>query len=472
MVFSSLEFLFRFLPIFLCIYYVTPKKYKNLTLFAGSMVFYTIGEAAYCVLLFASVIINFFLGRWMYQKGEEEKGKKQKLLLVLALLFNFGMLFFFKYSGFVAENLNFVFERLTGRAGIFPVLARTLPLGISFYTFQIAAYVIDVYRRKIKAEDSLIRLGTYLTMFPQLIAGPIINYKEVEVNLRNRVVTFADFEEGLKTLSIGLAAKVIVADRIGTLWNNIQSIGFDSISTPLAWMGAFAYSIQLYFDFSGYSMMAMGLGKMLGFQIPVNFDHPYISRSITEFWRRWHITLGRWFREYVYIPLGGNRKGKARMIINLIVVWLLTAIWHGAGWNFVLWGVVLVSFMMLEKLFLLKYLEKSKVLSHVYLLILVPVTWIIFAISDMGQLGVYLGRMFPFVANEGVTINRLDYLKYLKDYWYLFGIGVLFASPYPTAFYKVIQKKGLGTVAVTVLLWVSIYYLAISANNPFLYFNF
>lgn len=471
MVFSSLEFLFRFLPLFLIVYYLTPQKYRNVTLFAGSILFYTIGEAMYSILLLASVLVNYILGRCMY-RGEEEKGRKQVILLTLAMCFDFGMLFFFKYSAFVAENINVIIGKLTGNAGVLPVVEQALPLGISFYTFQIVAYVIDVYRKKIKAEDSLICLGTYLTMFPQLIAGPIINYTEVSHCLKKRHVTAMDFEDGLKTLTIGLAAKVIVADRIGTLWNSIQMIGFESISTPLAWMGAFAYSIQLYFDFSGYSMMAIGLGKMLGFQIPVNFDHPYISKSITEFWRRWHITLGRWFREYVYIPLGGNRKGKLRMIFNLIVVWLLTAIWHGAGWNFVLWGVVLVSFMMLEKLFLLRYLKKSKVLSHIYLILLVPVTWVIFAITDMGQLGIYLGRMFPFFTKSGVTINRLDYLKYFKDYWYLFGIGILFSSPYPSVLYRVFQKKRVETLAVAVLFWISIYYLAISANNPFLYFNF
>lgn len=467
MVFSSLEFLFRFLPIFLLAYYVTPKKWKNATLFLGSIVFYTIGEVEYVVLLLASVLVNYAAGRWMNRK---ESGRKW--ILALALLFDFGMLFFFKYSGFVVENLNYILEKITGKVGVLPVAELTLPLGISFYTFQIVAYVIDVYRKKIEPEQSFVRLGTYLTMFPQLIAGPIINYSEVQEGLRDRTITLEDFEDGVKWLSIGLGAKVIIADRIGLLWSNIQMIGFESISTPLAWMGAFAYSLQLYFDFSGYSMMALGLGKMLGFNIPINFDHPYISRSLTEFWRRWHITLGRWFREYVYIPLGGNRKGKKRMLCNLVIVWMLTAIWHGAGWNFVLWGVLLVCFMMLEKLFLLPYLEKSRILSRIYMLILIPVSWIIFAIEDIGQLGVYLGRMFPFFAKTSATINQLDYLKYWKDYWGLFLLGILFASPIPSAFYKVVKKKPVGTVAAAIILWISIYYLAISVNNPFLYFNF
>lgn len=467
MVFSSLEFLSRFLPIFLLIYYITPKRWKNATLFLGSIVFYSIGEIRYLPLLLASVLVNYFAGQLM------EKWKSgRKLTLALALIFDFGALFFFKYSAFVAKNINLLFGMLLGKEGILPVMEVPLPLGISFYTFQIVAYILDVYREKIKPEQSLIRLGTYLTMFPQLIAGPIINYAEVRERLGDRTITLEAFEDGVKWLSIGLAAKVLIADRIGCLWSNIQMIGFESISTPLAWMGAVAYSLQLYFDFSGYSMMAMGLGKMLGFEIPVNFSHPYISKSLTEFWRRWHITLGRWFREYVYIPLGGNRKGKARMICNLAIVWMLTAIWHGAGWNFVLWGVLLTVFMILEKIFLLPYLEKSRLLSRIYMFLLIPVSWVIFAIEDMGQLGIYLGRMFPLFSQMPETVHAYDYLKYGKDYWYLFVLGILFASPFPSAFYKVVKDKMAGTIFAIVLLWMSFYYLSISANNPFLYFNF
>ena len=318
MLFSSFEFLFRFLPVFLVIYYLTPKKFRNVTLLGGSIVFYTIGEAGYITILLACVLVNYTLTRLMYRKSTDGRGIRQKRLLLLALGYDLGVLFFFKYSG----------------------LASGLPLGISFYTFQIMAYVIDVYRGRIPAEQSLLRLGTYLTMFPQLISGPITNYADVRVALgRERTIKARQLEEGMKLLIIGLAAKVVIADRIGTLWNSIQMIGFDSISTKLAWMGAFAYSLQLYFDFAGYSMMARGIGKMLGFELPVNFRYPYISKSVTEFWRRWHITLGRWFREYVYIPLGGNRKGKARTFFNLFVVWSLTALWHGADWHYAAWGI-------------------------------------------------------------------------------------------------------------------------------------
>ena len=295
MVFSSFEFLFRFLPAFLIIYFITPKKFRNAVLFLGSIAFYTYGEAQYVLLLLASVTVNYVIARSMYKTPEDGRGRRQAVLLVLALCYDFGMLFFFKYSG----------------------LTTKLPLGISFYTFQIAAYVIDVYRGIVPAEKSYVNLGTYLTMFPQLIAGPIVNYTEVSSCLKRRTVTARDFESGVRILVIGLGSKVIIADRVGMLWNNVQTIGFNSISTPLAWLGAVAYSMELYFDFAGYSMMAIGLGKMLGFQIPVNFRFPYISKSVTEFWRRWHITLGRWFRDYVYIPLGGSRKGRLRTMFNL-----------------------------------------------------------------------------------------------------------------------------------------------------------
>ena len=450
MVFSSFEFLFRFLPVFLMIYFIAPEKFRNLVLFAGSIVFYTYGEAAYVLLLLASVVVNYLIGVEMNSQWARGSDISRRVLLFTALFYDFGMLFFFKYSG----------------------MTEKLPLGISFYTFQIAAYVMDVYWKKVPEERSFINLGTYLTMFPQLIAGPIVNYAEVNKNLRKRTVTFAEFEQGIRILIIGLGAKVIVADRIGMLWNSVQTIGFNSISTKLAWLGAMAYSMELYFDFSGYSMMAIGLGKMLGFQIPVNFRFPYISKSITEFWRRWHITLGRWFRDYVYIPLGGNRRGKGRTLFNLFVVWSLTALWHGADYNFLIWGGMLLGLMFIEKLFLYPYLEKSKVLSHLYLLLVVPVTWVAFAISDVHQLGIYLARMFPVVQIETGVINPQDFVNYLQDYAGLLLIGAIFSTPLPVKIYGRIKNSVVGTFAVAVIFFLSMYYLAISENNPFLYFNF
>lgn len=450
MVFSSFEFLFRFLPAFLIIYFITPKKFRNAVLFLGSIAFYTYGEAQYVLLLLASVTVNYVIARSMYKTPEDGRGRRQAVLLILALCYDFGMLFFFKYSG----------------------LTTKLPLGISFYTFQIAAYVIDVYRGIVPAEKSYVNLGTYLTMFPQLIAGPIVNYTEVSSCLKRRTVTARDFESGIRILVIGLGSKVIIADRVGMLWNNVQTIGFNSISTPLAWLGAVAYSMELYFDFAGYSMMAVGLGKMLGFQIPVNFRFPYISKSVTEFWRRWHITLGRWFRDYVYIPLGGSRKGRLRTMFNLFAVWILTALWHGAGYNFLIWGGMLLGALFLEKLFLLPFLQKSKVIGHVYLLLFVPVTWMAFTITDVHQLGIYLTRMFPFVNAHTGMVNSMDYIKYLKDYDSLLAMGVLFATPVPAVIYGRIKRGMLGTLVIAVIFALSMYYLAVSANNPFLYFNF
>ena len=459
MVFSSFEFLFRFLPVFLIIYYLTKEQYRNLVLLLGSLIFYTVGEKEYVILLLASIVINYVIAIGMYPGREtadrpKKPGARQKLLLVLALLFDFGSLFFFKYSGMVEK----------------------LPLGISFYTFQIAGYMIDVYRGNVPAEKALTRLGAYITMFPQLVAGPIVNYTEVREHLSKRTLTYEAFEDGLRVLVLGLAAKVVIADRIGLLWNQIQTIGFSSISTPLAWLGAFAYSLQLYFDFAGYSMMAIGLGKMIGFQFPINFRLPYVSKSVSEFWRRWHITLGRWFREYVYIPLGGNRKGKIRTFLNLMIVWALTALWHGAQPNFLIWGAMLLSLLALEKLVLYSYLDESRFAGHLYVLTVVPVTWVAFAIMDVEGLLTYYQRMFPISGQNGGFGNMSDCVKYLGDYGALFLVAILFASPVPQMFYNWMKRKKGTEVALNLIILLifglSLYYMAISTNNPFLYFNF
>ncbi len=450
MVFSSFEFLFRFLPVFFIIYYIVPSKWKNPVLFAGSLVFYAFGEAENVWLLAASVLVNYLLGRLLGRLPTGDRARRLAVLL-LALGYDFGILFYYKYSGF----------------------ADSLPLGISFYTFQIAAYVIDVWRGVIPAERSPVRLGTYLTMFPQLVAGPIVCYSEVKDRLAERRVTPEQFESGLCLLVFGLAAKVILADRIGLLWNSIRTVGFSSISTPLAWLGAYAYAMELYFDFAGYSLMARGLGRMLGFELPVNFRYPYAARSVTEFWRRWHITLGRWFREYVYIPLGGNRRGRARTCRNLFVVWSLTALWHGAEPNYLIWGASLLLLLAAEKLFLLRYLERSRVFGHLYLLIVVPLTWVAFAVTDLGQLGVYYGRMFPWLGGVG-SGGRMaaDYLPYLRDFAPLLLLGALFATPAPLLVYRRLQKTWAGSVIVAAMMLLSLYYMTISVNNPFLYFHF
>lgn len=471
MVFSSLTFLFAFLPIFLILYYCSPAKYRNGLLFMGSLVFYGIGEPLYLCLIICSVLVNLGIGLFI-DRSERLSGKR--LWLITGLLYNFGLLFFFKYTNFFLENINGVLK-LCHSGTQLKLLELTLPLGISFYTFQIVSYIVDVYRGKVKADHSVISLGAYLCMFPQLIAGPIVVYSDIRRELHERTITIHNLDDGLKTFILGLGFKVLLANRVGTLWNEVCTIGFESISTPLAWLGSLAYSMQLYFDFCGYSLMAIGLGKMLGFTIPENFHHPYLSRSVTDFWRRWHITLGAWFREYVYIPLGGNRKGRIRTIVNLGIVWLLTGFWHGAAWNFILWGVFIFLLEILEKNLLLPVLNHKSIaahiFSHIYMILYILVSWTIFAISDFNQLAMYLARMFPFFG-MGHTLNSYDFVKYLTDYSVLLICCILFCTAGPEKLYHRFKNKLGGIVIALIIFWYSVYYLAIGMNNPFLYFRF
>ena len=433
--------------------------------------FYGIGEPLYLCLIICSVLVNLGIGLFI-DRSERLSGKK--LWLITGLLYNFGLLFFFKYTNFFLENINGVLK-LCHSGTQLKLLELTLPLGISFYTFQIVSYIIDVYRGKVKADHSVISLGAYLCMFPQLIAGPIVVYSDIRRELHERTITIHNLDDGLKTFILGLGFKVLLANRVGTLWNEVCTIGFESISTPLAWLGSLAYSMQLYFDFCGYSLMAIGLGKMLGFTIPENFHHPYLSRSVTDFWRRWHITLGAWFREYVYIPLGGNRKGRIRTIVNLGIVWLLTGFWHGAAWNFILWGVFIFLLEILEKNLLLPVLNHKSIaahiFSHIYMILYILVSWTIFAISDFNQLAMYLARMFPFFG-MGHTLNSYDFVKYLTDYSVLLICCILFCTAGPEKLYHRFKNKLGGIVIALIIFWYSVYYLAIGMNNPFLYFRF
>ena len=433
--------------------------------------FYGIGEPLYLCLIICSVLVNLGIGLFI-DRSERLSGKR--LWLITGLLYNFGLLFFFKYTNFFLENINGVLK-LCHSGTQLKLLELTLPLGISFYTFQIVSYIIDVYRGKVKADHSVISLGAYLCMFPQLIAGPIVVYSDIRRELHERTITIHNLDDGLKTFILGLGFKVLLANRVGTLWNEVCTIGFESISTPLAWLGSLAYSMQLYFDFCGYSLMAIGLGKMLGFTIPENFHHPYLSRSVTDFWRRWHITLGAWFREYVYIPLGGNRKGRIRTIVNLGIVWLLTGFWHGAAWNFILWGVFIFLLEILEKNLLLPVLNHKSIaahiFSHIYMILYILVSWTIFAISDFNQLAMYLARMFPFFG-MGHTLNSYDFVKYLTDYGVLLICCILFCTAGPEKLYHRFKNKLGGIVIALIIFWYSVYYLAIGMNNPFLYFRF
>lgn len=470
MVFSSLQFIFIFLPVFLAVYFMIPAKWRNLWILAGSMGFYaagTLDKPQYILLLLASVIVNYFAGRAIYKYRS-----KAKLILILGVIYNLAWLCVFKYSDFIIENINGLYALSGGESELLSPWNFLLPVGISFYTFQSISYLADVYRGEIEAERSVISFGAYLTMFPQLIAGPIVKYREIKEELRDRASSMSNFDEGLRLFTIGLGLKVLLANRIGSLWTDIQSVGFESISAPVAWMGIFAFSFQLYFDFYGYSMMSIGLGRIMGFTIPQNFDHPYESLSMTEFWRRWHMTLGSWFREYVYIPLGGNRKSVPRVYFNLFAVWLLTGFWHGAGWNFIIWGLVLFLIIGVEKAGLKKILDKLKPLGHVYMLLLIPLTWMIFAITDMGQLGIYIQRLFDFGGTKSDTIFEGDLEKYLNIYGVLMLICAVFSVSAPAKLFAKVKDNLLGTVILFAIFWGAIYCLYIGLNDPFLYFRF
>lgn len=424
--------------------------------------FYVCGEPRYLALLMLSVLVNYFVGLRLgadWKKGSHNRqkktklqyknDKKRKILLIAAITGNVGMLFFFK-----------IYARQSG-----------LPLGISFYTFQILSYLIDVYQRKVQRERSFLKLATYITMFPKLISGPIAGYETVEQSLSHRTFSMKQVQEGLQLFTVGLAAKVLLADRVAILWHEVQVTGFESISTPLAWLAAFAYSMEIYFDFFGYSLMAIGLGKMMGFDLPENFRTPYMARSVRDFYRRWHITLGKWFCRYVYIPLGGSRKGELRTIGNLLVVWVLTAIWHGITVNFLLWGLLLWACIVIERL-----LEKTgitahlKVLPHLYLWCVIPISWMCFAITDISQLQIYLEKMFHLAAAGGVRSN--DWLEALERYGSLFAVSAICCSPLAEKLYRKGRELFVGKVLLAALFWICVWRLLLEGNNPFLYFSY
>ena len=463
MVFSSLEFIFIFLPVFLLVYAAVPAKFKNSVILLGSVVFYSLGvkKPVYIVLFILTTMLNFIVGQFI-----EDFPKYKKPWLFFGVAFNFWWLIFFKYWSFGTENINNFFGTS------FTLKDIILPIGISFYTFQNVSYIIDVYRQETPAERSLINYGAYISMFPQLIAGPIVTYNTVAKQLKSRTHSIRKVEDGLKTFTIGLGYKVLIANQIGGLWSDISMIGFESISSPLAWMGIFAYSFQLYFDFCGYSLMAIGLGKLMGFDLPRNFDYPYLSVTMTEFWRRWHITLGTWFKDYIYIPLGGNRRGKAAQLRNTFVVWLFTGLWHGASWNFVIWGLVLFAIIMSEKFFTGSFFNKHKAAGHLYMILIIPLTWLIFAVTDFHELGVYFKRLLPFIPQKTYAILDKDYMKYLDIYKTYFIAGILFSTKLPQKIYEKIKNSFVGVLLLLAVFWASVYCMYRGLNDPFLYFRF
>ena len=471
MVFSSIAFIMYFMPVFFLVYYILPASYKNAWLFLASLGFYYYGvrgNPGYLLLMIMSVVVNFVAGKLI----EAQKTKRaRKAWLVVGIVYDLGWLILFKYLGFLIENLNALFGAMHVKVQL-ETWNLILPIGISFYTFQIISYLVDVYRRETKAEKSLISLGTYLCMFPQLIAGPIVNYHLIQEQLHKRKHSMVKVESGLKVFALGLAYKVLLANRVGHLWTEVTAIGYESISTPLTWMSIVAYSLQLYFDFYGYSLMAIGLGRMMGFDFPQNFNNPYMAVSMTDFWRRWHMTLGGWFREYVYIPLGGNRGGFAKTVRNMFVVWLLTGLWHGASWNFVLWGLLLFVLLFVEKAGLGKVLERHKALGHIYMILWIPLSWLVFVITDLSQLGIYLQKLFPFFGSTGTVLFQGDYLKYGKTYGIYLVLGILFATGVQEKLLKKNKNRLWVILLLLALFWASVYCMYLGMDDPFLYFRF
>lgn len=471
MVFSSIAFIMYFMPVFFLVYYILPASYKNAWLFLASLGFYYYGvrgNPGYLLLMIMSVVVNFVAGKLI---AAQKTKRARKAWLVVGIVYDLGWLILFKYLGFLIENLNALFGAMRVKVQL-ETWNLILPIGISFYTFQIISYLVDVYRRETKAEKSLISLGTYLCMFPQLIAGPIVNYHLIQEQLHKRKHSMEKVESGLKVFALGLAYKVLLANRVGHLWTEVTAIGYESISTPLAWMSIVAYSLQLYFDFYGYSLMAIGLGRMMGFDFPQNFNNPYMAVSMTDFWRRWHMTLGGWFREYVYIPLGGNRGGFAKTVRNMFVVWLLTGLWHGASWNFVLWGLLLFVLLFVEKAGLGKVLERHKALGHIYMILWIPLSWLVFVITDLSQLGIYLQKLFPFFGSTGTVLFQGDYLKYGKTYGVYLVLGILFATGVQEKLLKKNKNRLWVILLLLALFWASVYCMYLGMDDPFLYFRF
>lgn len=464
MIFSSLLFLFRFLPAVLAVYYLAPRFARNAVLFFFSLFFYAWGEPVYVVLMIFSTVVDYVHGQLVDRFLRQGRRGRARGAVLSSAVINLGLLGFFKYGGFLVENLNLCFGLSL------PPLSLPLPVGISFYTFQTMSYTIDVYRGEAEVQKNIISFGAYVAMFPQLIAGPIVRYQTISREMDNRKETADEFAQGSLRFLTGLGKKVLIANNIGLLWESVK--GIEEVSALGAWMGILAFALQLYFDFSGYSDMAIGLGRMFGFHFPENFRYPYLAVSITDFWRRWHISLGTWFREYVYIPLGGNRVSVAKHIRNILVVWALTGLWHGAAWNFVLWGLYYGVFLLLEKYLWGRYLERLPGwVGNLYTMFFVIIGWVFFSNTDLGAGLAYLGSLF----GVGVAgFANATTLFYLKSSLLLLVICIVCSRPWAYRWYKRVagQRPVAAAVINAALLLLSIAFLVYDSYNPFLYFRF
>ena len=465
MVFSSFTFLFIFLPLVLLTYFLAKKRqYRNIVLLIFSLIFYAWGEPVYVLLMLLSIIVNYLIAL----KIERNKKGKNKWMII-DVIFNLGIIGFFKYGNFIIQNINSIFHSNIGDMNL------ALPIGISFYTFQVLSYVIDVYRKTVPAQKSIVNLGMYVTLFPQLIAGPIVRYETVAEEIENRKENFSEVVEGLKRFFIGLGKKVLIANQMALIADTIYGGDLATTGTVTLWLAAISYTLQIYFDFSGYSDMAIGLGRIFGFHFLENFNYPYVAKSITDFWRRWHISLSTWFRDYVYIPLGGNRVSKFKWLRNILVVWLLTGLWHGASWNFILWGVYYGIILMIEKVFLGRIIEKlPKVLQHIYALFFIIIGWVIFRVEDFSQMGIVLQKMFTWQAS-GIIDNIVLNFDIFSSLLYIL-IGIIGSMPLLA---KVGEKtKQTNSYLIVSNLWsfgifmLSICFLLVATYNPFIYFRF
>ena len=465
MLFTSISFLYYFLPALIIIYFITPKKYKNIILLIASLLFYLYGEPKYVFLMIAEIIIAY-IGAILIDKYKNQS----KNILITTLFIHVFLLIIFKYTDFIIQTINDI-----SNANI-KLLNIALPIGISFYTFQIISYVIDVYNGKVKVQKNIINLATYVSLFPQLVAGPIVRYQTVEKELDDRVHSFNNFAYGIRRFSIGLAKKVLIANALGELCN--KAFALNETTVIFYWIFGISYMLQLYFDFSAYSDMAIGLGRIFGFNFPENFNYPYISKSITEFWRRWHISLSTWFKDYVYIPLGGNRDGKYKQIRNILIVWLLTGIWHGANWTFLIWGLLFGIILIIEKIFLNKFMEKlPSFIRRIYVLFIVMILFIIFNSDNMSVALTNIKGLFGM--NGEVFIN--DYtLHYLKSYLPILIIALFGATPFIKTLIDKLRKNKyvnniinfLEPILIVMILFVVTSYLIDNSYNPFLYFRF